>query len=42
MSDSHDAEYLEHLNMWKAFTRFTIWGIVLTVAVLVGMALTLL
>jgi hypothetical protein len=42
MSDSHVAEYLEHLKMWKAFTRFTFWGIVLAVAVLVGMALTLL
>ena len=42
MSDCHDAEYLEHLNMWKAFTRFIVWGIALTVAILVGMALTLL
>ena len=42
MSDSHDAEYLEHVKTWRGFTRLMIWGIAVVVATLIAMALVLL
>ena len=42
MSDSHDAEYRNHLSTWQGFVRFATWGVVLVVATLVAMALLLL
>ena len=42
MSDSHDAEYRDHLRTWQGFTRFATWGVVLVFAALVAMALLLL
>lgn len=42
MSDSHDAEYRDHLSTWQGFTRVATWGVVLVVATLIAMALLLL
>lgn len=42
MSDSQDAEYLEHARTWRSFTRLMIGGIAVTVVVLVAMAFVLL
>ena len=42
MSDSHDAEYLEHVETWRGFTRLIIGGIAAIVVVLIGMAVVLL
>ena len=42
MSDSHDADYRDHLSTWQGFTRFATWAVVLVVAVLIAMALILL
>ena len=42
MNDSHDAEYLEHAETWRGFTRLIIGGIATVVVVLIGMAVVLL
>ena len=42
MSDSHDAEYLEHARTWRGFTRLMIWGTAIVAVVLIGMAAVLL
>ena len=42
MSDSQNAEYMEHAKTWRGFTRFVNVGIALVVIILVGMALSLL
>ncbi len=42
MSDSHDAEYLEHVTTWQGFTRLIIGGTATVVVVLIGMAVVLL
>mgnify|MGYP000014603590 CR=1 FL=1 len=41
MSDSHDAEYRDHLRTWQGFVRVATWSVVLVVATLIAMALTL-
>ncbi len=38
MSDSHDADYLEHVETWRGFTRLIIGGIAIVVVVLICMA----
>ena len=42
MNDSHDAEYLEHAETWRGFTRLVTGGTAIVVVVLIGMAVILL
>ena len=42
MSDSHDAEYLDHVRTWRGFTRLIVWGTAIVVATLIAMAVVLL
>ncbi len=42
MSGNHDADFQQHVATWNGFTRLVTWGIVIVIAILVGMALTLL
>ncbi len=42
MSDSHDADYQDHVRTWQGFTRLIIGGTATVVVVLIGMAAVLL
>jgi hypothetical protein len=42
MSQSRDADFQEHVKMWRGFTRFIIFGSAAVVVVLAGLAIALL
>ena len=41
MNDNYDAEYEVHANTWRDFTRLMTAGVIVSIVVLIGMAVTL-